>query len=121
MTALPVLPQVNDGQHQELMLIAPPTKAARWLLVVRLWPSDRELIDTGQPVWIGKVAYLYLEQELPFITYLRTAYDFETPLDTLQVALGQSTAIGMQRRTRSARNRRIQWQGQVLLAWESSP
>ena len=119
MTALPVLPQVNDGQHQELMLIAPPTTAARWLLVVRLWPSDRELIDTGQPVWIGKVAYLYLEQELPFITYLRTAYDFETPLDTLQVALGQSTAIGMQRRTRSARNRRIQWQGQVLLAWES--
>jgi undecaprenyl-diphosphatase len=117
--SLPVLPQVNDGQHQRLLMIAPLAAAKDRLIVLRLWPSNRELLDSGQPVWTGKVDYLYLELDLPLIAYLRTAPDFESPLYYLQSTLQQAGDIGMLLRTRQERIDRLQWQGQVLLAWKA--
>ena len=117
--SLPVLPQVHDGQHQALLMIAPPVTAEDRLIVVRLWPSNRELLNSRRPVWVGKVAYLYLEQDLPLIAYLRTAPDFESPLDYLQSTLQQAGSIGMVLRTRPERIAQVQWQGRVLLTWET--
>ena len=118
--SLPILPQVHDGQHQEFLMVAPATAARERLIVVRLWSSNRELLDSGQSVWLGKAAYLYLEQDLPLIAYLRTAPDFQSPLGYLQSTLQQAGNIGMVLRTSPERSARIQWQGRVLLAWETA-
>ncbi len=117
--SLPVLPQVHDGQHQMLLMIAPQTTVQGGLIVLRLWPSNRELLDSGQPLWVGKVDQLYLEQELPLIAYLRTTPDFEAPLGYLQSTLQQGGTTGMVMRTRQQHSPRVKWQGQVLLAWKA--
>jgi undecaprenyl-diphosphatase len=118
-TSLPVLPQVNDGQHQELLLVAPHNSEDVHLTVLRLWPSDREILPANQPVWIGNIVYLYPERNLPLISYLRTEADYETPPNHLEEALGHSSQILMTRRTRRSVNTQLQWGGHVLLAWEA--
>jgi undecaprenyl-diphosphatase len=118
-TSLPVLPQVNDGQHQELLLVAPHNSEDVHLTVLRLWPSDREILPANQPVWIGNIVYLYPERNLPLISYLRTEADYETPPNHLEEALGHSSQILMTRRTRGSVNTQLQWGGHVLLAWEA--
>jgi hypothetical protein len=118
-TSLPILPQVNNGQHQELLLIAPYMPEDNHLIVLRLWPSDREILPGNQPVWIGNVVYLYPERELPLISYLRTETDYETPPYHLEEALVHSGQILMTRRIRQAVNTQPHWGGHVLLAWEA--
>ena len=117
-TSLPILPQVNDGQHQQLILVAPHTAEDNHLIAVRLWPSDRELLPGQQPVWIGNVVHLYIEQQVPLISYLRTGADFETPLNHLEEALGRAAHVRLELRTRQSVSTQIQWGGNVLLAWE---
>jgi len=117
-TALPILPQVNDGQHQSLLLIAPQQADENRLVVLRLWPSNLQLINSNTPVWSGKLAYLLIEKDLPFITYLRTGSDFEAPLELLSKALGDSATTGLLQRRRPVSGLPIHWQGNVLLAWE---
>jgi hypothetical protein len=117
-TALPILPQVNDGQHQSLLLVAPQQTDKNRLVVLRLWPSDLQLINSNTPIWNGKTAYLLIEKELPLITYLRTGVDFETPLQFLSRALGSSTTTRLLHRHRAVSGLPIVWQGNVLLAWE---
>jgi len=117
--ALPVLPQVNDGQHQKLLLVAPDGGSKDRIMVLRLWPSGIQLEENSHPVWIGNVAWLHIDHNLPMIAYLRTAPDFDTPLQRLQETLADSGRIGMRLHTRDSLGSQIQWQGRVLLAWES--
>mgnify|MGYP001825271991 FL=1 len=119
-TALPILPQVNDGQHQGLLLVAPLQTDKNRLMILRLWPSDLQLINSNTPVWNGNVAYLLIENEVPLITYLRTGKDFEAPLEQLTKTLGNSTAIRLLHRNRPVTGLPIHWQGNVLLAWEKA-
>ncbi len=114
-STLPILPQVNDGQHQQLLLVSPHLSTDDRLIVLLLWPSNMELLDTNTPVWIGSVVYLYLEQDLPLIAYLRIAADFDTPPNYLMEALSQAGNIGLTQRTRKSVNKQIQWDGDVLL------
>jgi undecaprenyl-diphosphatase len=115
---LPVLPEVNDGQHQTLLLVGPPGDDRHRRMVLRLWPSGLQLLDKGQPVWLGKVAIQYLEDRLPLITYLRTAEDYSTPLLPLASALRANAQVRVATRQRPVTDGDIQWQGEVLLAWE---
>jgi membrane protein DedA with SNARE-associated domain/membrane-associated phospholipid phosphatase len=112
---LPILPQVNNGQHQELLLVSPQLQTDDRLVVLRLWPSNMEILDSNTPVWTGSVVYLYLEQDLPLVAYLRTTADFETPPKHLMEALNQAENIGLTQRTRKTVNKQIQWGGEVLL------
>ncbi|MGD8312931.1 MAG: phosphatase PAP2 family protein [Gammaproteobacteria bacterium] len=116
---LPVLPQVNDGQHQQLLLAAPLSDTGNRLLIVRLWPSTLALRANHTPVWVGNAAYLRLEQDVPLLSFLRTAPDFETPLAKLGDALATAAGIETVRRSRRAAADGIRWQGQVLLGWEA--
>jgi membrane-associated phospholipid phosphatase len=116
--ALPILPQVNDGQHQELLLVAPDGGSKDRIMVLRLWPTGMQLEDSRHPVRIGNVAWLYTDHNLPMIAYLRTAPDFDTPLQRLQGTLADSDRIEMLLHTRNSIGSQIQWQGRVLLAWE---
>jgi undecaprenyl-diphosphatase len=115
---LPVLPEVNDGKHQQLLLVAPSGADPRVQVIVRLWPSGMQLRDSGQPVWVGKAATLYLEDNLPLITYLRSATDYSTPLQILESALRESAQVRVEIRRRSTVVHDIQWDGELLLAWK---
>ncbi len=116
-TSLPVLPQVHDGQHHDLLLISRPDSKDR-LTVLRLWPASIEISDAPAPVWVGTVSYLILDRKLRLVSALRTAIDFNTPLATLQAALDQEVDTRLAQRL-SPPSRHIKWDGQVLLAWES--
>jgi len=118
-TELPVLPQVNDGQNQRLLLAAPLPDSGNRLLIVRLWPSTLALRESHTPIWVGNAAYLQIDQELPLITYLRTALDFETPLAMLGNALNQGGGIETVMRSRVPADIPSRWQGRVLLGWEA--
>jgi undecaprenyl-diphosphatase len=113
---LPVLPEVHDGRHQSLTLIAPHLPDARHLTVVRLWPSNTELLD-GQPLWIGKAGRQFLEGTLPLITYLRSDQDYDTPLQELAAALQHHKRVAMNWRKRTTNVHESSWQGDLLLAW----
>ena len=99
------------------MLIAPHDSTDRQLTVLRLWPSNRELLADRRPVWVGKVSRQYMEDTLPLITYLRSASNYVTPLEQLAEALRNAQDISMYPRMRLAEASDIEWSGEVLLAW----
>ena len=116
--ALPILPQVHDGQHQELLLLAPNSSNKDHIMVLRLWPSGMQLEESRQTVWVGNVTWLYIEHDLPLVAFLSTAVDFETPLRLLRETLADSDRIQLLQHSRPVTDSQIEWQGQVLLAWE---
>jgi len=118
-TALPILPQVNDGQHQSLLLVGPHLANKNRLIILRLWPSELELLPGNVPVWTGNAAYLRQEKDLPLITYLRTGADFEAPLRQLMKTLISSPRIRLALRHRRVAADQTHSQINVLLAWES--
>ncbi len=115
---LPLLPQVHDGRHQVLEMIAPENPATATITVLRLWPSELRLADTDQSVWIGKVGVLYQENRLPLISYLRSADDYLQTLGILTASLQHSPDIETRTVQRTDITLDGEWQGQVLLAWE---
>lgn len=117
---LPVLPEVHDGQHQTLFMIAPHAADEELLTVVRLWPSNRRLAGSGSTIWMGKVASLYVENRLPLVSYLRSRNDYVAPLEKLLSALQNRASIETRSVLRAEPEADIYWQGQVLLAWETA-
>ena len=118
-SSLPVLPQVNDGEHQQLLLIAPHMPDDSYLTVMRLWPSNQELFSGNTPIWVGNVSKLFVEQKIPLIAYLRTAPDFEGPMQQLHAVLTRLPAIATTLRNRKDAKENPRWNGDVLLAWET--
>ncbi|MDH3560924.1 MAG: LssY C-terminal domain-containing protein [Gammaproteobacteria bacterium] len=116
-TSLPVLPQVHDGQHHDLLLVSRPDSLNR-LTVLRLWPANIEISDVPAPVWVGTVSYLILDRTLRLVSALLTDIDFNTPLAVLQAALDQDVHSRIVQRLAPV-TQQIDWDGQVLLAWES--
>ena len=100
------------------MLVGPDNGEHRQRVIVRLWPSGLQLLDSGQPVWVGKAATVYIEDSLPLMTYLRSAKDYSKPLQVLESALRASASVRVEMRTRHLVAHDIQWHGEVLLAWE---
>lgn len=110
---LPILPQVNDGRHETLLLVHSGTDAQhQWVL--RLWPADIRLQPADTPLWIGLVAEQYLSRTLHLISYPRTGENFDAPLAALRQDLGglQSRLV---RRQLSSRPAGLIWNGEVLL------
>jgi undecaprenyl-diphosphatase len=118
-STLPVLPQVNDGEHQQLLLVAPHTPEDSYLTVMRLWPSNQQLLNGNKPIWVGNVSKLFVEKKIPLIAYLRTAPDFEGPMQQLHAVLTRLPAIATTLRNRNNAKENPRWNGDVLLAWET--
>jgi len=115
---LPILPQIHNGQHHDLLRVYRSPGAER-LTVLRLWPANVEISDNGEPLWLGTVSYLYLDQSIPLITSLSTGKEFVAPLMALKAALATQVASRLvQRRPPPAGE--TGWDGQVLLAWQVS-
>ena len=113
---LPILPQVHDGQHHDLLMVNRSDGAER-LTVLRLWPANVEISDTGRPLWLGTVSYLYLDQSIPLITSLSTAREFDAPLIEISSILADRAATMMLKRAPPYAGD-TGWNGQVLLAWQ---
>ncbi|MEA2093397.1 MAG: LssY C-terminal domain-containing protein, partial [Pseudomonadota bacterium] len=113
---LPILPQVHDGQHHELLLDHQNGPADK-LTVLRLWPANVEISPDATSLWIGTVSYLTIDQSLYLISSLKTAMDFDGPLAALQEVLAQDVNIRTVQRDVSLKPH-TGWDGKVLLMWE---
>jgi len=115
--SLPILYQVHDGQPQKLLLVRKGDGTDR-MTVLRLWPANVETTDPATSIWIGTVSYLYVDQSLPMISYLRTAPDFDSPLAAMHAALEERTPVKMVKRD-IVTPVGLEWHGEVLLGWEA--
>ncbi|UCC56342.1 MAG: phosphatase PAP2 family protein [Gammaproteobacteria bacterium] len=118
-SSLPILPQVHDGQHHDLLMTSRSDGAKR-LTVLRLWPANAEISDSGQQLWTGTVSYLYIDHSIPLITSLSTGKEFDAPLFEIGSILADRTATRMLKRTPPYAGENG-WDGQVLLAWQKPP
>lgn len=116
---LPILPQVHDGQHHDLLLVNRRAGMER-LTVLRLWPANVEIGDEGVPLWLGTVSYLHRDQSIPLITSLSTGSEFDAPLIEISSILAGHAATLMLKRA-PAYAGETGWNGQVLLAWQEHP
>lgn len=72
--ALPVLPQVHDGQHDQLRLVR-FSADGKHFYVLRLWATRARLTQPDNPLWIGSVTELQLHSRLHLFSYLITVPD----------------------------------------------
>ncbi|MDH5785886.1 MAG: VTT domain-containing protein [Chromatiales bacterium] len=79
---MPVLPQVHDGRYHELLLTQ--ELDGRWL-AIRLWRSHYLAGSSGDPLWLGSISELKVEN-LGGLNVPRTQPDFAA---AAQAALGQ--------------------------------
>lgn len=88
LNALPLLPQLHEGHFESLVMVhAPPAMAEKnRMLVVRLWRSRIHLKPDMEPLWVGTVAWLDLEQ-LPLVSLPVTNNAFDQAIATSQSIL----------------------------------
>lgn len=72
--ALPVLPQVHDGQHDQLRLVR-FSADGKHVYVLRLWATRAHLTQPDNPLWIGNVTELQLHRRLHLFSYFITVPD----------------------------------------------
>ena len=109
---LPTLPQVHDGRHETLLMIAPAPEPEQ-LLALRLWQSGFELNPGANSLWVGNVSLLQ-QQRFPFLRLPLTLPQYDLPLRLLRQSLPD---IEQRQVTRAAQyTRRFEhWDGSVCL------
>lgn len=113
LSRLPVLPQVHAGRHETLLLTHPADNANhQWVL--RLWPANLRLGDTGQPVWIGSASRQVLTRSLGILAYPTTGDAFMEPMAILQEDL-EGLDWRVRQRPRRAIETPAHWDGSVVL------
>lgn len=98
--ALPVLPQVHDGLHDELRLVRTADDGRR-LYVLRLWSTTWHL-DGMAPLWVGSVTELHLHRRLHVFSYLVTGSDAAEALDQAVADLAPRCRTGRRQRDGTA-------------------
>jgi len=68
---LPVLPQVNDGRNEVLLLTHPLAGSNTNFMALRFWPAD-VFLDTATSLWIGTLSTMQLCNSLYLIHLPRT-------------------------------------------------
>ena len=116
--SLPILSQVHDGEQQKLLLASKEDGTDR-MTVLRVWPANVETAGDGTRIWVGTVSYLYVDNSLPMIAYLKTAPDFDSPLAVLREALDEGAPVRTVKRDVVA-PAGMEWHGEVLLGQETS-
>lgn len=118
LSKLPVLPQVHQGRHHELILTYPvlvsfwdPQAEKQWVL--RLWKSHYEFSSDSTTIFIGNVSAQTTRKSLGFISYPDTGSDFNNPMTILLSHIKQYDVKLIKRVTKSQNG--IYWNGQLLL------
>jgi undecaprenyl-diphosphatase len=97
--SLPVLPRLDNGRAENLVMIKTgPPLPANQRLVLRLWFSETVLTDGLQrlPLWIGTVATEQLVHVAPLATIVSEGRDMNAPLRLLHHALPATRIIHRQ-------------------------
>ncbi len=79
LSQLPLLPQVHAGRHDSFAM-SKELDATR-LLVIRLWPTNIELLPERQPLWIGNVSTIHKATLFNLFTFPKTGTDFAAAFD----------------------------------------
>jgi undecaprenyl-diphosphatase len=111
---LPVLPQVHQGESQQLLLVRDLAEDSR-LLAVRLWKTEYRVPDQQSPLWLGNVTYLFVDERLRLLRFLRTDADFSDALDLFLQELEGFEVHRVQRDSLTGANKLVTWDGRVLL------
>jgi len=111
---LPVLPQMHQGEAQQLLLVRDLADDSR-LLALRLWKTEYRIADQQYPLWVGNVSYLFIDARLRLLRFLRTDTDFNNALDLFLQAIGDVEVQQVQRELPADANRPVIWDGRVLL------
>jgi membrane protein DedA with SNARE-associated domain/membrane-associated phospholipid phosphatase len=81
LSQLPVLPQVDDGRHESLVLVKPENNGRN--LVIRLWSAQTSLVPGHLPLWVGNVSEIRKATVLDLFVFPETGNDFATPFRQL--------------------------------------
>ncbi len=118
--ALPVLPHLQDGHREALVMVHPVAGAMRQeRLILRLWRSEVRVTGLGSsavPLYIGTVVEERATYLAPIITITRRLADYDGPRNVLGTAI-------LTHRLARRRSRLLQrgWDGGVLLAMLTAP
>ncbi len=63
---MPILPQVNDGRNEALLLTHSLPGSKTNFMALRFWPAD-VVVDTSTPLWIGTLSTMQLRNYLSII------------------------------------------------------
>jgi undecaprenyl-diphosphatase len=111
---LPVLPQVHEGETQQLLMIRDLEEDSR-LLTLRLWRTEFLVPDRQSPLWVGNVSYLLIDARLRLLRFLHTDADFRGALDLFLRDTGDLQVQRVKRNISPGTNRLADWDGRVLL------
>ena len=111
---LPVLPQIHQGETQRLLLVRDLAEDAR-LLALRLWKTEYRVPDQKSPLWVGNVSFLFVDERLRLLRFLRTDTDFSGALALLLKDMEDVEVHRVQRDTLAAADKLVTWDGSVLL------
>jgi len=115
---LPVLPQLNDGRPESLVLIHEENQKnyPGEQLILRLWPTALRLKNNETPLWTGTIASQHLMQ-LPLISFPRLSHDFDKAQDEMKLNLASQIWANAQCSNITDEND-SQWNGRVLLMYD---
>ncbi len=111
---LPVLPQLHQGESQQLLLIRDLPEDSR-LLALRLWKTEYRIANQQSPLWVGNVSYLFVDTRLRLLRFLRTDADFNSALDLFLQDIGDVAVQRVRRTIPADANKLATWDGRVLL------
>ena len=109
--ALPVLPHLDNGRSEALVMIKTGGDVPRGQRVIlRVWPSGTVLTNAGnaQPLWIGTVVAEKVEHLKPFASLVDEQNDVNSALQTLRADL---PGIELENHATA----KPEWNGEVLL------
>ncbi len=78
---LPVLPQVHDARHEELVMVK--SVSTRQRLLLRLWSTPLRLTPGDLRIFVGNVTFQGTETVIGMLTIPRTLRTFEQPVSLL--------------------------------------
>ncbi len=118
LSALPLLPRLQQGRFESLQLVYDGESGSR-PLVVRLWASAYRLQPGDTPLWLGTIAELELRQ-LPLISYPRARADYDTALHRFTQTVQGLPFKVVRRAGVSLETDEGRWEGALILLREGS-
>ena len=110
---LPLLPHLHDGRFEKMLLVR-DKEGERW--VFRLWPTDIQLKERAQPLWIGTMGIQKKQRIVDLISIGKEKKEFVQPLEILS----QISEKGFRLRMVYRKGNKIHGINMpVLLVWDS--
>ncbi|WP_303720816.1 bifunctional DedA family/phosphatase PAP2 family protein [Malonomonas rubra] len=113
---LPLLPQLADGQREQLLLVL---NQRMQRLILRLWPSGFQL-QGGTPLWLGSIETQQAVATAGLLTLPRGQKDFNRARGLLQDSLAAWFNLQRVVRFPEQDSPYNHWDGQILLVWNSA-